>query len=107
MEQHGKTQKNYEREGTSLNINKGRSGRRGTVTTEKTVEAVRLYVENNAKNASCRRIGLGLSRSNFNKTMKQNLKRDPHQIVTWHKLRDYVRRFQFCQWLLNQCNRQF
>ena len=67
------------------------------------MEAVRLYVENNAKNANCRRIGLGLSRSTFNKTIKQNLKRDPHQIVTWHELRDYVRRFQFCQWLLNQC----
>ena len=46
--------KKYEREGTSLNINKERSGRRKTVRTKETMKAVRLYVENNARNISCR-----------------------------------------------------
>ena len=101
--------KKYGREGTSLNINKGRSGSRRTMRNEETIKVVRLYVENNARNVSCRRNGLGLSRSTFNK-MKQDLKWYPYQIVTCHELRspDYIRHFQFFQWFLNEYrNRRF
>ena len=57
-----------------LNISKGRSDRRRVVRTEETIEVSRLFVENNARNISSRRNGLGLSRSTFNKIMKQDLK---------------------------------
>ena len=50
--------------------------------TEETIEAVRLYVENNARNVSCR---LGLSRSTFNKIMKQDVKWYRYQIITRHE----------------------
>ena len=45
-----KNVKKYEREGLSLNINKGRSDRRRTVRTEETIKAARLYAQNNARN---------------------------------------------------------
>lgn len=50
---HRKTLKNYQREGTILNINKERSGRGRTVRNEEKSKVVRLCVENNARNASC------------------------------------------------------
>ena len=61
-----------------------------------------MYVENNDRNVSCRRNGLGLSRSTFIKIMKQELKWYPYKNVIRHELGnpDYVRRFQFCRWLL-------
>ena len=39
-------------------INKVRSSRRRAVRTEETIEVVRLYVGNNARNVSCRCNGL-------------------------------------------------
>ena len=66
-----KNAKNYEKKGTSLNITKGKSGRRRTVRAEKTMEVVRFYVESNAEIVSCRLNGLALSASTFNKIMKQ------------------------------------
>ena len=68
-----KNVKKHEREGTSLNINKGRTGKRRGVRTEETIEVVRLYVESNATKVSCRRNRLELRRSTFNKIMKQDL----------------------------------
>ena len=47
--------KKIRRKGTSLNINKGRSGRRRTVRTKETIEVVRLFIENNAGNVIFRR----------------------------------------------------
>ena len=44
--------KNCERDRVSLNINKARSGSKRIATTKDTIEVVRLYVENNAKNVS-------------------------------------------------------
>ena len=67
-----------------LNINKGRSGRRRTVRIEETIEVVRFYAENNARNISSRRNGLGLSCSDFNKIKKQGLNWYPYLIVTHH-----------------------
>ena len=48
-----KNLKRYEREGTIPNINKGRSGRRRTGPKKQSV--VRLYIENNVRNVSCKR----------------------------------------------------
>ena len=49
--------------------------------------------------------GLGLSHNcTSNKIMKQDFKWYPYQIVTRHELcnPDYVRRYQFYEWFLNQ-----
>ena len=46
--------KKYERDGT-LNNNKVRSGSKRIMRTKDTIEVIRLYVENNAKNVSWRR----------------------------------------------------
>ena len=68
-----KNLKNFERERTSLTMNKGRSGRKRTVKTEEIIEVFRSCVENNARNFSLRHNGLGLSCSTFNKIMKLDL----------------------------------
>ena len=44
----------YGSEGTSPNINKARPDRKKKIKTKETIESVRLHVENNARNVSCR-----------------------------------------------------
>ena len=59
MEKHThKKKKKKNAKGTSLNTNKGRSGRRRTVRTNQTIEVFRLYVQINAKGDNCKRNGL-------------------------------------------------
>ena len=60
-----KNVRKYEKEGASLKIDKGRSGRKRADRSEETIEAVRLYVENIVSNVSCRRNGLALSCSSL------------------------------------------
>ena len=55
----------YERDGTSLNMNKGRLGRRITTRTQGNIEAVRQALERNQERISARRSGLGISPSSF------------------------------------------
>ena len=82
------------------------SDRRRAARIKETIEVVTLFLENNARNVSCRRNELELS----NKIMKQDLKWYPCQIVARDELHnpDYVMHFQFFQWFLNECrNRRF
>lgn len=81
-----KKREKYETEGASLNINKGRFGRKRTVRTEKAIEFVRLYLKNYARSVSCRHNGLGLSRSNFKKIVMQGIKQYTYKIATRHEL---------------------
>ena len=55
----------YELEGTSHNLNKGRSGRRRTVRTEETINVVRNLLEEHPR-VSCRRNMLNISKTAFN-----------------------------------------
>lgn len=88
MQKCKKKNKENKREETSLNVNKRSSSRNRPVRTKERIEVLILYVENNARNISCRHNGFRLSRCTFNKIKKQDLKRDPHPIVTPHELRN-------------------
>jgi hypothetical protein len=92
--------------GTSCNLNKGRSGRRRTARTEENIQAVQNAV--NARDVgqriiSCRN-GIGLSSATFNRITRLDLRFHPYQMIKCHRLLpgDYHRREQFCRWLVGQ-----
>ena len=62
--------KKYERDGTSLNMNKGRSGRRVTTRTQENTETVQKALEQNQERISARRNGLQILPSSFCRTIK-------------------------------------
>ena len=62
--------KKYERDGTSLNMNKGRSERRVTTRTKENTETVQKALEQNQERISARRNGLQILPSSFCRTIK-------------------------------------
>ena len=84
MQTYGK----FVHEGTCLNVNKGRSGRRRTARTAANIEMVRQSLMENGLRSG-RRNGFGLSRTTF-------------EIIRRHKLRegDPVQRLDFCNRLV-------
>ena len=62
--------KKYEKDGTSLNMNKGRSGRRVTTRTQENTEMVQKALEQNQERISARRNGLQILPSSFCRTIK-------------------------------------
>ena len=96
----------YSRHGTSLNLNKGNSGRQTTVRTQANINQVRQVLEaNDRQNITYMRNGLNLSPSLFNRIVKFNLKWHPYKIHISQGLKpeDYNRRYNFCAWFINQC----
>ena len=98
--------------GTSLNLNKGRSGRNRTARSAENIEAVRNAIEEARGEApeiriSCRRNGLGLSSATFNRITRLDLHFNPYQMIRQHQLLpgDLPRQFRFCQWLLDKNGR--
>ena len=65
--------KKYHSHGTSLNRNKKNSGRRRTAGSEENIERVRNMLENNLRNISETKNGMGLSAQTFNKTTREEL----------------------------------
>lgn len=98
-----KNVKKYQQEGTSLNLNKGRSGRRKTARAEENIENVRTLLLQNT-NVSVRKNGLPLSKSSFNRIVLRDLKWYPYKIHVRHQLleTDLPRRRQFAEWLLHK-----
>lgn len=96
----------YAREGTSLNLNKNRSGRRRTVRTAENVERVRTMLDERPNEVSCRRNHVGMSKTTFNRVTRENLKWHPYKIHLVQQLQpgDYGRRINFSRWFLNQCH---
>jgi hypothetical protein len=92
----------YRLHGTSLNRNKGNSGRRKTGRSEENIQAVREQLENNP-HVSARRNGLGLPSATFNRITRLDLRWHPYQISVRHELKenDYLRRRNFCRWFSN------
>ena len=91
----------YETDGTSLNVNKGRSGRRRTVRTAENIEMARQALnENQGRQISCRRNTLRINKSSFHLMMKNDIMWYPYKINVVHKLEagDYERRIRFCRW---------
>ena len=59
--------------GTSLNRNTENSGRRRTALSEENIERVKNMLENNPRNTSARRNGIGLSAATFNRITHDKL----------------------------------
>ena len=96
-----KNVRKYREEGTSLNLNRGRSGRKKTARSDANIAAVRMLLDENP-NVSGRRNPLQLSQVTFQRICKFDLKWHPYKIVKRHQLlpADFPRRLTFCQWLL-------
>ena len=93
----------YQREGTSCNLNKGRSGRLRTARNVENVVAVRQVLQHQGEHhrVSCRRNGLGMTSATFNRITRLDLRYHPYQMIKRHQLLagDFARRLRFCQWL--------
>ena len=94
----------YSNEGSSLNLNKGRSGRRRSVRTQANIDRVREALEENP-HISTRRNGLQLSQTAVHRIIRHEIKWHPYKIHVRHELKqqDMARRVRFSQWFLNQC----
>ncbi|KAF2365939.1 Protein of unknown function DUF4817 [Trinorchestia longiramus] len=98
-----KNVRKYKTEGTSLNLNKGRSSRKSTERAPKNVEIVHQALLVNP-DISSRKNGLGKSKSIFNRIVKLELKWHPYKMHVRHKLldTDLPRRLNFAQWFLKK-----
>ena len=76
----------YQATGTSLNRNRGNSGRRRTGRSEENTDAVRNLLQQNPRNISARRNGLGLPSATFNRITRLDLGWHPYQMKARHKL---------------------
>ena len=80
-----KNVRKYREEGTSLNLNRGRSGRKKTARSDANIAAVRMLLDENP-NVSGRRNPLQLSQVTFHRICKFDLKWHPYKIVERHQL---------------------
>ena len=94
----------YKTHGTSLNRNKGNSGRKISVRTDEQIEEIRELLIVNPK-VVARRDGVGISKTTFNKITKYDLKFHPYRIHLRHGWRpnDFPPRERFCHWFLRNC----
>ncbi|CAH1788902.1 unnamed protein product [Owenia fusiformis] len=75
----------YQEAGTSLNLNKGNSGRRRTGRFEENVKRVRTRLVENPRDTSARRNGIG-PQATFNRITRLDLRWHPYQMRVRHKL---------------------
>ena len=96
------TYREFLREATCHDLNKGRSGRPRTARTPENIELVRKSLTQHG-NRSSRRNGLGLSQSSFHRIAKLDIKFHPYVMITRQKLRegDPVQRMGFCNRLVH------
>lgn len=98
----------YEATGTSLNLNRGHSGRPRTGRSAENIQAVQNALQQqhqvHGPRISSRRNGLGLPQSTFNRITRLDLQWHPYQMIRRHELleRDHARRTEFCEWLLGR-----
>ena len=97
----------FSQHGTVLNRNKENSGRRRTGRSEANIEAVRQRLVEHPTGTSARRNGVGLPHATFNMITRLDLHMHPYRMHIRHQLlpRDYARRIQFAQWLIERCER--
>lgn len=95
----------YQQNGTSLNMNKGHSGRRRSSRTPQNVNLVRNTLVANPR-VSIRRNGVPVTRSTFQRIVQHDLEWHPYKMHVRHELKqgDFARRIRFCQWFENQCH---
>lgn len=99
--------KNYQAHGTSLNRNRGHSGRPRRARSAANIQAVRQQLVNHPRQTSARRNGVGLCHASFNRITRLDQHLHPLHIHIRHELlpADFPRRQQFCDWLLDRCQR--
>jgi hypothetical protein len=97
--------KKYRNNGTSLNLNRGHSGRRISARTPENIELVRNSLNDNPT-VSTRRNEIPISRSTFQRIIKGDLNWHPYRIHIRHELKDqdFGRRLEFSRWFAGQCN---
>ena len=93
----------YSNAGTSLNLNKGNSGRRRTTRTEENIAAIRALLEENPR-VSARRNPIDISSSSFNRITKFELRWHPYKMHVRHQL--LPRRLHFAEWFVERCRRR-
>ena len=89
----------YQNTGTSLNRNKGKSGRRRTGRSEENIAAVRELLEENPHVGS-RRNPVAVTQSTFNRITRLELRWHPYRMYVRHELidTDWPRRLRFSNW---------
>ena len=92
----------YQNEGTSKNLNKGRSGRRRTGRSQHNINLVRRAINRNGQ-ISARRNTVGLPSATFNRITRLDLHYRPYRVHTQQALQhgDPARRLAYCRWLIN------
>ncbi|KAF2365257.1 Protein of unknown function DUF4817 [Trinorchestia longiramus] len=93
----------YRTEGTSLNLNKGRSGRKRTGRSDDNVRIVQGALTKNPQ-ISARKSGLDVTKFTLNRIITLALKWHPYKMQVRNKLlnNDLPRRLNFAQWFLQR-----
>ena len=96
----------YITHGTSLNRNPKHSGRHRTGRSARNIAAVQQELQRNPS-ASAHRHNAPISKSTFNRIVKNDLHYYPYRVLTQHALEpgDPARRINFCQWLIGRGGR--
>ena len=94
----------YLNAGTSLNLNKGNSGRRRTIRTAENIDDVRDLLQQNP-HVSARRNPIPISRTSFNRITRLEIKWHPYRMHVRHELLpgDFARRLRFSIWFNERC----
>ena len=101
-----KTVQKFNEHGTTLNRNKGNSGRKRTARTQENVEMVQNVIDENPR-STIRRNENGLSATTFHRILHKDLGLKAYKVQKKHQLlpNDYHRRMTFCNWLLQRHER--
>lgn len=93
----------FKTEGTTSNLNRERSGCRRTERTRENINRVREKLIENSK-ISTRRNGLDISKSTFNRIVKNDVRYHAYKIHVRHELLepDLPRRLNFSNWFLQK-----
>ena len=97
----------FEQNGTSLNRNKGNSGRCRTGRSVENIELVRNRLAEHPTGTSARRNGVGIPSATFNRITRLDLRQHPYRTHVRHELlpHDFQRRLNFARWLIERCRR--
>ena len=102
-----KNVRKYQNTGTSLNRNKGNSGRRRSARSEENIAAVRELLEQDP-HVSSRRNPIAVSQPTFNRITRLDLRWHPYRMHVRQELlqNDWPRRLRFSEWFNQRCQNE-
>ena len=102
-----KNVRKYQNTGTSLNRNKGNSGRRRSARSEENIAAVRELLEQDP-HVSSRRNPIAVSQPTFNRITRLDLRWHPYRMHVRQELlqNDWLRRLRFSEWFNQRCQNE-